>query len=622
LPDFALSAAPASIFLNQGGSANSTISVTPQNGFSGAVALSATGGLPNGVTASLKPASTETTSSLTLKASRMATTGVGTAITITGVSGNLTQSTPPINVSVSAATGTGGSGTPVDLSPAYNLNAFYTDGTTFTPATSLDGEGFAYSANLLTPNRILNGVQFNFGPANEPDGIFTSGQTVLLPAGHFTALQLLATGINGDQTAQPLIVTYTDHSTAQVTQSFSDWFSPSNNTGESEAVAMPYRDEATGGKDNRPFNLYAYTIVLDRTKKVQSLTLPNNRNVVVLAATLTQEHLGTQVDLSSSFNLAGIFDDGVTFPATGGMDGGGDGCTLPDGCADAYSAQQLSLSSTRPPVLPVNGALFSFGPVNARDCRTACINDEINLNPGVTIPLRADQRAAYSILTLLGTGVDGSHTGTITVNYDVGHPDVFNQTFSDWCSFGHNANESVAVGGFSRINSDGTLNTGAACNLYAYAYTLDATRTVRSIQLANTDGTSDTLILAATLTQPRYSLSAGPLTPASISPGDSSVAAVTVTPELGYTGRVTLSCVVFPFVPGQDAPTCDFARGNVSVTGVAASTDLSFTTVAPHADSSHRNGTPAGEYAVIVTAFDGNGVPQTGGPEIVRVIVK
>jgi len=48
---------------------------------------------------------------------------------------------------------------------------------------------------------------------------------------------------------------------------------------------MPYRD-FSGGKDTRPFNLYAYSFHLNSSKTVQSITLPNNRSLVVLAITL------------------------------------------------------------------------------------------------------------------------------------------------------------------------------------------------------------------------------------------------------------------------------------------------------------------------------------------------
>jgi hypothetical protein len=593
LPDFSLSVSPSTIYLNQSSTTSPTVTVNSQNGFNGTVNLSVSS-LPSGVTGSFSPSSTESTSTLTLTASSTAATVGSDYLTVSGISGNISPLNAPYSIlSVSAATGTGGSGTPVGLSSAYNLNGIYTDGTMFSGSGGMDGLGSAYSSNLLTGNRVLDGVQFNFGPANQLDAAYGTGQPITLPAGQFTTLQLLATGIDGPILSQNITVTYTDSTTSTFTQSFSDWCSCSSSTpgpgqqpGESFAVVMPYRDLSTGAKDERQFNLYGHTFVLNSAKTVQSLTLPNNRNVIVLAATLTTQSLGTQVSLASQYNVAGLYDNGVTFPATGGMDGGGNNCTLPNGCADGYSAQQLGLPSTMPPTLAIKGALFNFGPVNTTDCTTACVLDEINLNPGVNIALPANQQTAYTTMTMLGTGVQGSHTGKVTVTYTTGSPTTFNQTFSDWCNFDSNPNESVAVGGMSRINSDGTLNTGANCNLYAYTYSLDSTRTVQSIALANTDSTKFTLVAALTLagnsssSTPGYTLSAGTANPTSIPPGGSSVATVTVTPAGGYTGTVTLSCSISPVVTGVNAPTCGFSPNPVSVTSSAAvSSTLTFTTV-------------------------------------------
>jgi hypothetical protein len=113
-----------------------------------------------------------------------------------------------------------------------------------------------------------------------------TGQSISLPSGQFAGLMLLATGVEGDQTSQTLTVTYTDGTTSQFTQSFSDWFTPQKYHGESEGVAMAYRNFDNRTKDNRTFNLYAYRFVLNSTETVQTITLPNDSHILVLAATL------------------------------------------------------------------------------------------------------------------------------------------------------------------------------------------------------------------------------------------------------------------------------------------------------------------------------------------------
>ncbi len=93
-PNFSLSASPNSVSVAQESSSASasTVTITPSNGFNGSVTLSALN-LPNGVTATFTPNPATTSSSLTLSAAATATTG-GAAVTIQGVSGILTNTTP------------------------------------------------------------------------------------------------------------------------------------------------------------------------------------------------------------------------------------------------------------------------------------------------------------------------------------------------------------------------------------------------------------------------------------------------------------------------------------------------------------------------------------------------
>jgi hypothetical protein len=92
--------------------------------------------------------------------------------------------------------------------------------------------------------------------------------------------------VEGNQTSETLTVNYTDGTSSQFTQSFSDWFTPQKFHGESEGVAMPYRNFDNGTKDRRTFSLYAYRFALNPAKVVQSISLPNDPHVLVLAATL------------------------------------------------------------------------------------------------------------------------------------------------------------------------------------------------------------------------------------------------------------------------------------------------------------------------------------------------
>ena len=326
--------------------------------------------------------------------------------------------------------------------------------------------------------------------------------------------------------------------------------------------------------------------------------------IAFLFVTMPARAQNVQVDLSSTsalcggqecFNTAGIFTNGTTFLGTSGMDNGNNCTPTPPytNCPDAYSAQQLfrsafSASSTTPPMLTLSSVPFTFGTVNTTSCGstgTACINDVVQLRTnGVAITLPAAEQVVYSTLIMLGTAVNGHHSGTVTATYTDNTTNVFSQTFSDWCGFGGNQYESIAIGGINRINDDGTLN-GASCNLYSYTYPLDVTRELQSITLTDTDGSGASFGLAMTLKPPTYTVDGGVANPTSISAGSQATATVTVNPQPGYVGTIQLSCSISPAIVGDPpsaatAPTCSLSPDSVTVTSgetTPPTTTLTFT---------------------------------------------
>jgi hypothetical protein len=280
-PNFSLTPGAAALSIPRSTSLSTAISVGPQNGFGGYVSLMVSG-LPVGVTAVFSPATTSAASSLTFTASSSAPAATST-VTVTGTSGSLTH-TATISLTVIA---TSPETVLVSLAGVSNVTARVSDGTTFTPLGldgGLNGVGTAYSANLTGGQQTLGGTTLYFGSADGLDAV--SGKVVPLPAGQFSTIKLLATGVNGNQTSQTFIVKYTDGTTSSFVQSLSDWFTPQSFSGESNVLTMPYRDTSNGVKDNRTFLLYGYSFNLNAAKKVSSITLPGNRNVVVLAISL------------------------------------------------------------------------------------------------------------------------------------------------------------------------------------------------------------------------------------------------------------------------------------------------------------------------------------------------
>ncbi|MEA3149587.1 MAG: hypothetical protein QOD56_526, partial [Gammaproteobacteria bacterium] len=148
----------------------------------------------------------------------------------------------------------------------------------------MDTYGSAYSASLIGTSVTWSGASFALGAAGVADAV--SAKTIPLPAGRYGALKLLATAVHATQVNQKFVVSYTDGTSTTVQQSLSDWFMPQGYAGESTVLDMAYRVGSNGATQTGPYHLYGYSLTLDAAKTVTSLTLPSNRYVVVLAATL------------------------------------------------------------------------------------------------------------------------------------------------------------------------------------------------------------------------------------------------------------------------------------------------------------------------------------------------
>jgi subtilase family serine protease len=279
--NFAVALAPASLSVVQGDKGTTAASITAISGTAANLVLSASG-LPAGVTSSFAALGAASGSAGvftgTFAAASSAAPGVS-KVTVTATSGSVSH-TAILNLTIVAP---GAETASVNLSPYYNVSGSAVDYLPFTGG-GLDAGGRSYSGELLGASQNVGGTLFNLGPMAASDAV--SGQTVALPAGKYTTLKLLATGVNGSQPGQTFIVKYTDGTTASFTQSLSDWCLSQNYPGESQAVPMNYRDNSTGTIDTRVLYLYGYSLSLNVAKTVSSITLPQNRNVVVLAITL------------------------------------------------------------------------------------------------------------------------------------------------------------------------------------------------------------------------------------------------------------------------------------------------------------------------------------------------
>jgi subtilase family serine protease len=161
-PNFSLSASPSGLTIAQGANGTGTVTVTPSNGFTGSVTLSASG-LPSGVTAAFSTNPTTGTSTLTLNASSSAALGTAT-VTVTGTSGSLTHTTS-VSLTVSAAPNFGLSASPgsvtITQGSAGTSTITVSPSNGFTGSVTLAASGLpsgvtaAFSQNPITGTNTL-----------------------------------------------------------------------------------------------------------------------------------------------------------------------------------------------------------------------------------------------------------------------------------------------------------------------------------------------------------------------------------------------------------------------------------------------------------------------------------
>jgi hypothetical protein len=199
-PAYALSASPNSLNVAQGDQGTSTITVTPENGFSGSVSLSASG-LPSGVTAAFNPNPATSSSTLTLTASPTAAADTAT-VRVIGTSGNLTQTTT-LTLTVPPGPSYGLSTSPNSLNVSQGSQG--TSTITITPQ-----DGFSGSVSL-SASGLPSGITAAFNP-NPATGSSTLTLMASATASPYAG-SVTVTGTSGG-------LTQTTNLTLTVTQAF------------------------------------------------------------------------------------------------------------------------------------------------------------------------------------------------------------------------------------------------------------------------------------------------------------------------------------------------------------------------------------------------------------------
>jgi hypothetical protein len=371
----------------------------------------------------------------------------GWNVVIPVVAGTVNGLTTAKTISLEGAT----TPAPVDLAPYYNQVGVSSDNAT--GPGNLDGGGYSYSANALGGG-IINwqGVPFVLGPAGQNNVVQAASQTIPLPSGNYTALFLIGTAVQGGQSGT-FTLHYSDGSTSVVTQKFSDWANDASNPGESVVRTMSYRNYSqNNGLQTLPMYAYGYSLPITAGKTLQSVTLPGDGDIKILAMDLVGAQ--SQVNLSSLFNQVGVTSDDNT--NLGNLDGGGFSYSI-----SALGGNAVAWGSTT----------FNLGPAGQNNVVAA--NSQTLMLAG----------GAYTALQVLAASIFGPQSGTFTVHYSDGTSARFTQSFSDWAVNSAEPGESVLESmDYRNFNQDGGNGRQTrSMFVYGYSFALDPDKTVVSV---------------------------------------------------------------------------------------------------------------------------------------------
>jgi len=175
-PDFSVGASPASQSVTQGSSTPYAVTITPTNGFTGAVSLSVSG-LPSGATASFNPTLVTTSGSSTLNVTTASSTPTGVfTLSVTGTSGSLSHST-----TVSLAVAQSGGSSAINFGSGFTAGGLQLNGHArlngtrlqLTDTTSTNQAASAFWTTPVNVQRFTNTFTFQLTSPNADGFTFT-----------------------------------------------------------------------------------------------------------------------------------------------------------------------------------------------------------------------------------------------------------------------------------------------------------------------------------------------------------------------------------------------------------------------------------------------------------------
>ena len=590
---FSLSASPNTLTVVQGNQVSSTITITPANGFSGKVSLTASG-LPTGVTAAFSPNPATSTSSLTLTASATAATGTST-VTITGTSGSLTDTTT-ITLTVTPP-------------PTFTLSASpnavtLIQGSQATSTIAINGANGFNGSVSLTASGLPSGVTAAFSPNPA-----TSTSTLTLTATAKAATGNATITITG--TSGSLTATTTISLTVAPPPSFTIAANPAT-------LSVVQGNQVTSTITITPVNGFNSSVTLAASGLPSGVTAAFTPNPATSTSTLTLTASTTAATGTATVTITGT-SGSLTATTTISLS-----VTPPAGFTLSASPSSLTVfqgSQGASTITISAGSGFSGSVTLAASGLPSGVTAAFSPNPATstsTLTLTASATAATGSATITIKGTSGSLTETTSISLTIAAPPSFSLSASPnslTLFEGGQATSAITITPVNGFNSSVALTASGLPKGVTAAFSPDpatstSTLTLTASKTAKTGtatititGTSGTLTKTTTLTVkipvPGFTLTASPAN-VTLDLNSAASSTITVVPSGGFSGPVTLDSTGLPsgmYITFRPNPTSTTSNVTFEATGSA----------------------PLGTYTVTITGASGK---LTGAVKVVLTIIQ
>lgn len=192
----------------------------------------------------------------------------------------------PVPNVTAPCTARAGASCPADLTAQMDTDATGTAGVEVPFGSGLDSGGLTLPTDALpAPGRArLGGHTYLVPPAggDVPNAITLTGRTLYLAPGRYSALDVIATAVDGDHTTTAT-VTYSDGTTSSAPLTLTDWAAAAPRHGEDVALSATTRVDRRGVADGVPVHLWHVAFPVDARKRAVSITSGDQRGLKLFA---------------------------------------------------------------------------------------------------------------------------------------------------------------------------------------------------------------------------------------------------------------------------------------------------------------------------------------------------